>query len=520
MVARKAQKSTNKTPALDPSITSYKTVIRVIGAGGAGNNTIHHLYTRHDTAIETICINTDAQDLMKREADRRILIGKDITAGLGAGGDPQIGEHAALESRDVIRSVIEGADMLFLTCGMGGGTGTGSIPVVAQIARELGILTVAIVSMPFSDEGMIRWENAQIGLEKLRKKVDSLIVLRNDKLVDLYPDLPLTDAFHAGDEILINALLGLSDLILKNGVINLDFADIAMVLRDGPNATIGVGESNTENRVEEAYQRAIGHPMMEAEITGAQSALVHIAGGPGLTLKEARRVIHLISQKMDPSARVIWGVSVDKSMRQNLKVMIIASGLKEPGYINREIALQENNQVPFSQEAELQTLQAAPLDAVNSIFDIKESIMASGEELAPQPKKSRPTNQTTQVFYKILAEEAAADLKRFDRAVHFLRQDADNRKALLDAKQACKLLHASAQMFGFDEIGQLLDAIENILSALQSREIKLTGKILDSMTLAMEMVVDLMDNQSDGRGETGYIVDRLRDLKAEALQSS
>lgn len=520
MVARKAQKSAKKAPSLDPSIQTYKTKIRVVGAGGAGNNTIHHLFTRHDSKIETICINTDAHDLKTREADRRILIGKDITAGLGAGGDPQIGEHAAMESREVIRSIIEGTDMLFLTCGLGGGTGTGALPVVAQIARELGILTVAIVSMPFSDEGMIRWENAQIGLEKLRKKVDSLVVLRNDKLVDLYRDLPLTEAFHAGDEILINALLGLTDIILKNGIINLDFADIAMVLRDGPNVTIGVGESNTENRVEEAYRRAISHPMMETDITGAQSALVQISGGPGLTLKEAREVIHLISQKMDPSARVIWGVSIDKSMRQSLKVMIIASGLKEPSYINRRVVGHEKETPETPIDGETPIIEATPTDPVNSIFDIKESILASGEELAPEPKKARPSNQTTQVFYKILAEEATADLKRFDRAVHFLRQDADNRKALLDAKQACKLLHASAQMFGFDEIGQLLEAIENILSALQSREITLSGKILDSLSLAMEMVVDLMDNQSDGRGETGYIVDRLRDLKAEAIQSS
>ena len=198
LVARKPKTSDASLPHVDPDIITYKTIIKVIGAGGAGNNTIHHLFSRQDNQIETIALNTDAHDLLKRDAHRRILIGKDITGGLGAGGDPQIGEHSALESREVIKASIENADMLFLTCGMGGGTGTGAIPVVAQIARDLGILTVAVVTMPFSEEGIIRWENAQIGLEKLRKKVDSLIVLRNDKLVDLYPDLPLTEAFQSG----------------------------------------------------------------------------------------------------------------------------------------------------------------------------------------------------------------------------------------------------------------------------------------------------------------------------------
>ena len=520
MVNRKTPLSDASMATVDPNIITYKTVIKVIGAGGAGNNTIHHLYSRQDNLIETIAINTDAHDLLKREAHRRILIGKDITAGLGAGGDPQIGEQAAMESREVLKAAIENTDMLFLTCGMGGGTGTGAIPVVAQIARDLGILTVAVVTMPFSEEGVIRWENAQIGLEKLRKKVDSIIVLRNDKLSDLYPDLPLTEAFHSGDEILISALLGLSDLVLKNGLINLDFADIAMVLRDGPNAVIGVGESNTENRVEEAFRRAISHPMMESEIDGAQSALVQISGGAGLTLKEARKVIQLVGQKLDSSARIIWGVTIDKAMRQNLKIMIIASGLGEPGYVNRQQAEAAQQDLPEPSSMPTPTGGVEPvLETVSSIFDIKESILASGSEVTVKTRKARPSNQTTQVFYKILAEEAASDLKRFDRAIHFLRQSKENRKALLDAKQACKLLHASAQMFGFDEISQLLGSIEDILAAVQSREIALSDKILDSLSLAMEMVVDLMENQSDGRGETGYIVDRLRDLKEDAIQS-
>jgi len=492
-------------------ISKYKTKIVVLGAGGAGNNTITRLTRKKINQIETIGANTDAHDLLNLKADRKILIGNNITAGLGAGGDPQIGEHSALESRDTLRSILSGADILFLTCGLGGGTGTGSLPVIGHIARELGILTVAIVTMPLSEEGLIRWENAQIGLEKIRKKVDTLIVLRNDNICDLYPDKPLAEAFQAGDEILVSALIGLSNLILENGVINLDFSDISMILRDGPNAVIGVGESNSEFRAEEAFKKAISHPLMDLDIDGAQSALVQISGGPNVTLSEARKVIRLLAAKMDPHARIIWGVNVEKALRQTIKVMLIASGLKNAPEPKRVIVEVEKNENVDDDECKTES----GVDTSSNIFDIKDSIMATGAEVSAPAKLSRVNDTTTPVFYKILQEEASGDLKKFDRALHSLRIDNDNRKSLLDAKQSCKLLHASAQMFGFDEIGQLLEAIENIFTAVQSRELKINKVILDSITLAMEMVIDLIENRGDGRGETGYIADRLKELKEE-----
>ncbi len=501
-------------------IKTYQTKLKVIGCGGAGNNTLKNLGINKTNTLETIAVNTDAHDLLSVEADKRLLIGNALTQGLGAGGDPQIGEHAAKESLDLIKAALEGADMVFLTCGMGGGTGTGSIPVISHIARHMGILTMAIVTMPFSEEGIIRWENAQIGLEKLRKNVDSLIVLRNDRLVELYPDMQLDEAFKTGDSILMNAILGVSSLILENGLINLDFADISMVLKDGPEAIIGVGESNSENRVNDAFNKIVKHPLMDSDISGAQSALVQICSGPNIKLSEAREVIRLISQKLDPNARIIWGVNIVKHMRNSIKILIIASGMQKDMHYTRNLIHYESNNQPEPEQ--YQTTYANSADFMNngqSIFDIKESIIASGAESAPKPKKRANTTQTNAIFYNIMQEEALSDLKRFDRAVHLLRQDNGNRKAVLDAKQACKLLQASAQMFGFDEIFQLLSAIEDILNCSQTREISLNTKMLDSITLAMEMVVDLIENQNDGRGETGYIIDRLRELKEEPLES-
>lgn len=491
-------------------IRPYQTRIKVIGIGGAGNNTIDRLARENIKGIETIAVNTDAQDLLAITCDRRILIGHNITAGLGSGGDPQIGEHSALENRDSIKSLIADTDLLIMTCGLGGGTGTGAIPVISHIARDLGILTVAVVTMPFSEEGLIRWENAQIGLDKIRRKVDTLVVLRNDRLAELYTDLALGDAFQEGDRILQNIVVSMSSLILETGVINLDFADISMVLRDGPNTVIGIGESDSENRVEEAVRRAVSHPMMDQNIRGAQSAIVHVTGGAGLTLSEARNVISSIARMLDPHARIIWGVDIKKHLRQHLKVIIIASGLKDPETPKR-VQMESAGAVIFADTSAAEEAAAAR----NSIFDIKDSIMATGTEITAPKKRQGYQDQISPVFYKILKEEAAGDLKKFDRALHVLRQDGENRKALIDAKQACKLLLASAQMFGFDEIKALLEAIDDIITAVQARELKISKTVLDSVTLAMEMVIDLIDNQSDGRGETGYIADRLRELKEQ-----
>lgn len=516
-MVRSTQAEISPNTSNEISFDAYPTKIRVLGAGGAGNNTIHRLnkLSSNQRYFQTIAVNTDAQDLREISADRRILIGKNLTAGLGAGGDPEIGERSAEESIKLIDEAIEGTDLLFLTCGFGGGTGTGSLSVIGKLARKRNILTVAIVTMPFSEEGLIRWENAQVGLEKLKNNVDSIIVLRNDKLLDWVSDLPMSEAFRAGDEILINALIGLSGLIQNRGLINLDFADVATIMHDGPDAMIGLGESRSENRAEEAVKRAITHPMMDTDISGAQSILIHVTGGPDMTLKEAKSAIHTVTRHVDPAARIVWGISVDNSLDQVIRCLLVVTGLSHADEPQRVDEFENSIEIDdFDTLQHSSTMDLRP-QSDEDIFNIKDRIMDSGEKTTTTVAKKQPVTQTTMVFYNIFEDEADGDLKRFDRAMHLLRETPSNRRALIDAKQSCKLLLASARMFGFDEIGQLLGIVEEILNAVQAKEIQLTAKIIDSITLAMEMVIDLIENRSDGRGETGYIVDRLKELKRE-----
>jgi len=508
----------NKQKSIDDFIKPYETVIKVIGSGGAGNNAIANLMKDKKRDFKTIAVNTDAQNLSGTPADQKILIGKNVTAGLGAGGDPQIGERSAEESKEDILNNIKDADLLFLTCGLGGGTGTGSLPVISRLARERGILTLAIVTMPFSEEGIIRWENAQIGLEKLKKNVDSLIILKNDKLLEIYPDLPILDAFKTGDEILINTIESLANIITQRGLINLDFADLSMIMRDGPVSVIGIGESRSENRGEEAVKRALSHPLMEGNIKNAQNALIHISGGADMTLREARDIIKNITDELDPSARIIWGASIDKNQTQKIKVTIVATGLPEEYEpIERIGGSKSNNNVSdLDSLFSTKSLIESEDDNEESIFDIKESIISSGD-FADSAEDSQETSvknisQTSQIFYQMFQNDSERDMKRFERAIHFLRKNPENRKSLMDAIQSCKLIHSNAELFGFDEICELLDSIQAILIQVKRGEKPLSQRILDSVTLAMEMVSDLSENQNDGHGETGYIVDRLKEL--------
>lgn len=498
-------------------IASYNTVVKVLGAGGAGNNTLTRIHKLNLRDIETVAINTDGQDLIAAKADKKILIGKNLTSALGAGGDPEIGERSAKENEKELLSSIYGTDLLFLTGGMGGGTATGSLPVISKLARDQGVLTVAVVTMPFNEEGIIRWENAQIGLDKLKKNVDCVIVLQNDTLAEIYPDLPMIEAFRHGDEILVNALIGISNLILSRGLINLDFADVSMILKDGPRGVIGLGSSDSENRAEEAARRALSHPMMNESIHGAQSALIHVAGGTNITLKEARQVVRSIAKQMDTSARIIWGVTIHKNLKNKINVMLIVTGLQDAPQKRKEAEVFEEPvmQPAIASRSEPEDFSQA-MDS-KSIFDIKDSIMSSGAEVAIKPQTPKTVTKTTILFYKIFEEEAQGDLTRFDRSIQIVYKNPDNRRAILDARQACRLLHASAQMFGFDEIAQLLHAMEEILASVLSREKSMSDKLLESLTLAMDAVKDLIQNRNDGRGETGYIVDRIRELKNEQV---
>lgn len=313
---------------LEQLLKQHTATIKVVGCGGAGNNTITRISEVGVQGSETVAINTDAQDLLYTTCDKKILIGKDLTKGLGAGAIPKIGEEAAKESEHDIKNAIQGADLVFVTAGLGGGTGTGSAPVVAETARKMGALTVGIVTMPFAMEGTRRYENALLGLERLEKTVDTLIVIPNDKLLLLAPNLPLHTAFKVADEILTNAVKGIAELVTKPGLINLDFADIRTVMGNGGVALIGVGESDTENRSHEAVEKAISNPLLDVDISGANGALINITGGPDMTLEEARNIVEAVSSRLDPEARIIWGAQVNEDMRKAIRALLIVTGVK------------------------------------------------------------------------------------------------------------------------------------------------------------------------------------------------
>ena len=292
---------------LQALIDSQKTRIKVIGCGGGGNNTINRINEVGIKGIETIAINTDAQDLLYTSADKKLLIGKELTQGLGAGSNPKIGEEAAKESEADLKKLLTGADMIFITCGLGGGTGTGSAPFVAQLAKKMGLLSVGIVTMPFSMEGSHRFENALIGLEKLEMSINTLIVIPNEKLLELAPNLPLHTAFKVADEILTNSVKGIAELVTKAGLVNLDFADVKTIMSEGGVALIGVGESDAEGRAEESVQKALENPLIDVDISNATGALINISGGENLTLDESRKIVETVSERLDPKAKIIWG---------------------------------------------------------------------------------------------------------------------------------------------------------------------------------------------------------------------
>jgi cell division protein FtsZ len=303
--------------------------IKVMGVGGAGNNTVSRMMQVGIIGANVIAANTDAQDLLYTDADDKVLLGKDLTRGLGAGADPKVGMEAARESREIIKESLEGGDMVFVTCGLGGGTGTGASPVIAEIAKKMGLLTVGVVTLPFTMEGKQRMDNARYGLEELEKTVDTLIVIPNDKLLEVVPDVSIVTAFKICDEILVNAVKGVTELVTKPGLVNLDFADIRAVMSSGGLAMIGLGESNTENRAVEAVEKALNNPLLDVDIEGANGALVNVSGGTDVTIKECQEIVEAISAKISPDAKVIWGAQIEKELGDMVRALLIVTGVKE-----------------------------------------------------------------------------------------------------------------------------------------------------------------------------------------------
>lgn len=311
--------------------------IKVVGVGGGGNNTLSRIHEIGVKGGEMIAVNTDAQDLLYTSSDKKILIGKELTHGMGAGSNPQIGEEAAHETEHEIKKKLENSDMVFITCGLGGGTGTGAAPVIADIAKKCGALTIGIVTMPFTIEGAKRIENAVEGLEKLESIVDTLIVIPNDKLLEIVPDLPLQTAFKVADEILTNAVKGIAELVTKAGLVNLDFADVRTIMANGGVSLIGVGESDSANRALEAVEKALNNPLLDVDISNANGALVNIIGGPDLSLDEAKVIIEEIGRSLNPNARLIWGAQISPDMERSIRVMLIITGVKSPQILGTDV---------------------------------------------------------------------------------------------------------------------------------------------------------------------------------------
>ncbi len=313
-----------------------KTVIRVIGVGGSGCNTVTRMFEEGIDGAELIAINTDVQHLYYTKAHKRLLIGKRRTRGLGAGSLPQIGEEAARENEEEIKQAVEGSDLVFITCGLGGGTGTGAAPVVAEASQDAGALTIAVVTFPFSAEGAIRRANAEAGLERLREVTDTVIVIPNDKLLEVVPNYPMPLAFKVADEILMRAVKGITELITKPALINLDFADVRTVMEKGGVAMIGLGEASGEDKAAESVRKALKSPLLDVDITGAKAALVNVTGGPDMTIEEAESIVEEIYTKIDPDARIIWGAMVDPELENTIRTLLIVTGVKSPQILGKK----------------------------------------------------------------------------------------------------------------------------------------------------------------------------------------
>ena len=343
-------------------------VIKVMGVGGGGCNAINSMIDSNITSAEFIAVNTDSQALLLSKAEKRIQIGKEITKGLGAGSDPNVGEASAEESKELISAELQGTDLLFIAAGMGGGTGTGAASVIARIARELGILTVAVVTKPFSFEGKVRNENANKGVANLRKYVDTLVIIPNDKLLQfLPPHICMLDAFKVADDMLKQGIVGIVDLIATPSIINLDFADVNTVMRNQGLAHMGIGRAKGENRVIEAVRQAVSSPLLETTIEGAKAVILNVTGGKDIMLSEVSEAAVLVQGIIDSSANIIFGQTIDDNMSDEIKITVIATGFS-PAQENAEKTADINK--PFKD---------------NSIFENKIASFVSQEEVKEEP---------------------------------------------------------------------------------------------------------------------------------------
>ena len=484
---------------LESVLTAHKTVIKVVGSGGAGNNTLTRLSEVGVKGIDTIAVNTDAQDLLFTKADNKLLIGRDMTNGLGAGSNPKIGEDSALENQEEIKAFLEGSDMVFVTCGLGGGTGTGSAPIIADIAKAIGALTIAVVTLPFTEEGALRWQNAMHGLDNLRESADTVIVVQNDRLLDIVPDLPLNSAFKIADEILVNAVKGITELVTEKGLVNLDFADVKSIMRDGDTAMIGIGESNSENRANDAVEKAVMNPLLDVDITGAKSALINVSGDENMSIREARSVMITIAEKLDPEAKIIWGARIDEELQGSMRVLLIATGLKQSDESDKKSSAAHK----FSNKADLYKDQ--------QLFDIKETKDIKLETQAVDSKKNdgKKKKKTKKVFTEIFEEEIKGDLNILKESVKNIDGQVLNEKTSRNILKACTSLQSSAQLFSYDKIEEFTIFIADVMEGILSGNIAFSDKLAQLFPKIPLIVEGMVNNNKVALPEAQEFINNL-----------
>ena len=365
--------------------------LMVVGVGGGGGNAIDRMFDSGSNGVDLVAVNTDAQVLEVVRAHRTLQLGRKLTSGLGAGGNPEIGRLAAEESKEEISDLLNGVDMVFITAGMGGGTGTGAAPIIASLAKEAGILTTAIVTRPFSFEGLARAEKAESGIARLAQSVDALICISNDKLLRVAPtDTPITEAFEIADEILRQGVEGISDLITTPGMINLDFADIESVMRDAGTAMMGIGEGEGDGKTKEAARNAISSPLLDGSIQGARKVIMNITGGSDLTLEEVTSAASLIREAVSDRADIIFGTAIRNGM-QNVRLTVIATGFSV------EYGREEEDGPSLSNESMLAKLEQESRVGVDD-FDIPAFLRRSrrSREVPPRPPWGEPREDDEQ----------------------------------------------------------------------------------------------------------------------------
>lgn len=445
---------------LEAVLSSHKTKIRIVGTGGGGNNTVTRLVEVGISEVDIIAVNTDAQDLLYAKADHKVLIGKNITNGLGAGSDPQKGEDSAKENIEELEEVLSDSDMVFITCGLGGGTGTGSAPVIAEISKRCGALTIAVVTLPFSDEGVIRWENARKGLEQLQNNVDTVIVVQNDLLLDLVPDMPLNAAFKFADEILVNAVQGITELVTEKGLVNLDFADVKTIMQGGGLAMIGLGETDSQENIEEAAKKALENPLLDIDITGAKSALINITGGQDMSLKSAKTIMKTVAEQLDPSAKIIWGTRIDESMGQSLRVMLIVTCLKsgQPSTSGKETRRSFEISDETSSQDEAEEVQ----------------VVENSDTASQHPSKSQ------KVFSEIFMEETETDISVLEEAINNLAvESGENEKHLSDISTSASSIYSSSELFDYDKISEFAELLGEVTKDALNGKLNLSEDVIE-----------------------------------------